>query len=88
MGFPGGSAGKDSACSVRDLGLIPGLRRSAGEEIGYPLQYFWASLVAELVKNLPAMWETWVRSLGWEDPLEERREWLPTLLAWRIPWTV
>ena len=68
--------------------MIPGLRRSAGEEIGYPLQYFWASLVAELVKNLPAMWETWVRSLGWEDPLEERREWLPTLLAWRIPWTV
>ena len=49
--------------------MIPGLGRSAGEAIGYPLQYSWASLVAEPVKNLPAMQETWVRSLGWEDPL-------------------
>ena len=47
---------------------------------GYPLQYSWASLVAQLVKNLPAMWETWVRSLGWEDPW--RREWLPTPVFW------
>ena len=52
-------------------GLIPGLGRSAGEGIGYPLQYSWASLVAQLVKNLPAMQETWVQSLGWEDPLEK-----------------
>ena len=51
--------------------MIPGLGRSTGEGIGYPLQYSWASLVAQLVKNLPAMWETWVRSLGWEDPLEK-----------------
>ena len=51
--------------------MIPGLRRSTGEEIGYPLQYSWASLVVQLIKNLPAMWETWVRSLGWEDTLEK-----------------
>ena len=51
--------------------MILGSGRSAGEGIGYPLQYSWASLVAQLVKNLPAMRETWVRSLGWEDPLEE-----------------
>ena len=52
-------------------GLIPGLGRSAGEGIGYPLQYSWASLVAQLVKNSPAMQETWIGSLGWEDPLEK-----------------
>ena len=51
--------------------MIRGLGRSLGEGIGYPLQYCWASLVAQLVKNPPAMWETWVRSLGWEDPLEK-----------------
>ena len=51
--------------------MIPGLGRSAGEGIGYPFQYSWTSLVAKLVKKLPAMWETWVRSLGWEDPLEK-----------------
>ena len=51
--------------------MIPGLGRSTGEGIGYPLQYSWASLVTLLVKNLPATWETWVQSLGWEDPLEK-----------------
>ena len=51
--------------------MTPGLGRSGGEGIGYPLQYSWASLVAQLVKNLPAMWETWVQSLAWEDPLEK-----------------
>ena len=51
-----------------DSSLIPGLGRSPGEGIGYPLQYSWASLVAQLVKNPPAIWETWVQSLGWEDP--------------------
>ena len=60
--------------------MIPGLGISAGEGISYPLQYSWASLVAQLVKNLPAMWETWVRSLGWEDPLERER--LPTPVFW------
>ena len=59
-GFPGISAGKESACSAGDPGSIPGSGRSAEEEIGYPLQYSWASLAAQLVKNPPAMWETWV----------------------------
>ena len=67
--------------------MIPGLGRSVGEWIGYPLQYSWFSLVAQLVKNLPAMWETWVRSLGWEDPLEKGKAILFNILAWRIPWT-
>ena len=61
--------------------------KSAGEGVGYPLQYPWASLVAQLVKNLPAMWETWVRSLGWEDPLEKGKATHSSILAWRIPWT-
>ena len=58
--FSDSSAGKESTCNAGDPGSIPGLGRSAGEGIGYPLQYFWASLVAQLVKNLPAKWETWV----------------------------
>ena len=65
------SVGKESTCNSGDPSSIPGLRRSTGEGIGYPLQYSWASLVAQLVKNLPAMWETWVRSVDWEDPLEK-----------------
>ena len=65
--------------------MIPGLRRSPGKQIGYPLQYSWASLMAQLVKNLPAMWETWVQSLGWEDPLEEGMATHSCILAWRIP---
>ena len=84
----GSSAGKESACNAGDLGLIPGSGRSAGEGIGYPLQYSWASLVAQLVKNLPAMQETKVRSLGWEDPLEKGMATPTSILAWRIPWTV
>ena len=80
MGFPGSSAGKESACNSRDPGLIPGLGRSAGEGIGYPLQYSVACLVTHLIKNLPAMWETWVRSLGSVDPLEKGR--LPTPIFW------
>ena len=68
-GFPCGSAGK--ACNVGDMGCIPGLGRFPGEGKGYPVQYGWASLVAQLVKNLPAMRETRVQSLGWEDPLEK-----------------
>ena len=58
LGFPGGSAGKESACSAGDPGSIRGLGRYAGEGTGYPLQYSWASLVAQLVQNPPAMWET------------------------------
>ena len=68
--------------------MIPGLGRFAGEGIGNPLQYSWASLVTQLVKNLPEMRETWVRSLGWEDPLEKGKVTHSSILAWRIPWTV
>ena len=71
LGLPGGSHGKESSHNVGHLVLIPELGRSPGEGNGYPLQYSRASLVAQMVKNLPAMWETWVWSLGWEDPLEE-----------------
>ena len=67
---------------------MPGLGRSAGEGIGYPLQCSWASLVAQLVKNPPAMWETWVRSLDWEDPLEKGMATHSSILAWIIPWAV
>ena len=93
MGFPGGSDGKDSACSAGDLGLIPGLGRSSREGIGYPLQYSWGSLVAQLViaqlvKNPPAMGETWVRSLGGEDPLEKGKATRSSILAWKVSWTV
>ena len=70
-GFPCGSAGKESTRNAGDPDSIPGSGRSAGEGKGYPLQYSWASPVALLVKNPPAMRETWVRSLGWEDPLEQ-----------------
>ena len=68
--------------------MIPGSERSAGEGIGYPLQYSWASLVAQLVNNPPAMQEIWVHSLGWEDPLEEGKATHSSILAWTIPWTV
>ena len=71
LGSPGGSDSKESTCYVGDLGSIPGLERSLGEGNGYPLQYSWASLVAQLVKNPPAMQETWVLFLGWKDPLEK-----------------
>ena len=85
MGFSGSSAGKESTCNAGDPGLIPGSGISPGEGIGYPLQYSWASLVAQLAKNPPAMRETWVRSLGWEDPLEEGMATHSSTLAWRIP---
>ena len=64
MGFPYSSAGKESTCNAGDPSSIPGLGRSSEEVIGYPLQYSWASLVAQLIKNPPAMRETWVQSLG------------------------
>ena len=86
--FPVSSVGKEYTCNAGDPGLIPGLERFAGEGIGYPLQYSWASLVAHLVKNLSAMRETWVQSLGWEDPLEKGKAVHSSILAWRIPWTV
>ena len=88
VGFPDSSVGKESSCNSGDPGLISGSGKSAGEGIGYPLQYSWASLVAQLVKNPPAMQETWVQSLGWEDPLEKRKATHSSILAWRIPWIV
>ena len=87
MGFLGISAGKESPCNAGEPSLIPGLGRSPEEGIGYSLQYSWASLVVQSMKNLPAMWETWVQSLGWEDPLEEGMATQSSILAWRIPWT-
>ena len=85
MGFPDNSAGKESACNARYSGLIPGSGSSPAEGIGYPLQYFWASLVAQMVKNLPAMRKTWVRSLGWDNSLEDDMATHSSILAWRIP---
>ena len=88
MGFPGSSAGKESACKAGGPGLIPGLGRSPGEGIGYPFQCSWASLVAQIVKNPLAMRVTWFRSLGWDDLLEEDMAAHSSIFAWRIPWTV
>ena len=81
QGFPDSSVGKESACNAGDPSLILGLGRSAGEGIGYLLQYSWASLVVQLVKNLPGMQETWVQSLGWEDPLEKGKAPHSSILA-------
>ena len=86
--FLSNSVGKESACNAGDPNSIPGLGRSAREGIGYPLQYSWASLMAQLVKNPPAMWETWLRFLGWEVSLEKGKATHCSILAWRIPWTV
>ena len=82
MGFPGSSAGKESACNAGDPASIPESGRSPGEGIGYPFQYSWASLVAQLVK------ETLVQPLGWEDSLKEGKAVHSSVLAWRIPWTL
>ena len=92
MGFPHSSVGKESACNVGDPSLITGSGGSPGKGIGYPLQYSWSSLVAQLVKNPPAVWETWAQSLGWEDSLEKGKAAHSSILEdsmdWRIPWTV
>ena len=80
--------GKESTCNAGDPSSIPGSGRSFGEGIDYPLQYSLASLVAWLVKNPPAMRETWVRSLGWEDPLEKGKATHCSILAWRILWAM
>ena len=88
LGFSGGSDGKKKiTCNAGDPDLIPGLGRFPGEEIGYPLQHLWASLAAQTVKNPPAVWETWVQSFSWEDPLEEGMANHSSTLAWRISWT-
>ena len=79
---------KNPPANAGNPGSIPGSERAPAEGIGYPLQYSWASLVAQLVKKLPAMRETWVQSLGWEDPLENGKATHSSLLACRIQWTV
>ena len=71
MGFPDSKVGKEFAFNVRDPGSVPGLERTAEVGIGYPLQYSWASLVDQLVKNQLLQCGTWVASLGLEDPLEK-----------------
>ena len=85
FGLPDSSVGKESTCNTGDPGLILGLGRSTGKGKGYPLQYSWASLMAQLIKNPPAMQETWVWSMGWEDPLEKGKATHSSILAWRIP---
>ena len=87
-GFLDKSVGKEPACSAGDPGLIPRSGRSPGERIGYPPQYSWASLVAQLANNPSAIWETSVQSLGCEDALEKERATHSSILAWRIPWTM
>ena len=84
--FPHSSVGKESTCNTGDPSSIPMSGGSTGEGIGYSLQYSWASFAAQLVKNPPTMWETWVQSLGWDDPLEEGMATDSNILAWRIPW--
>ena len=81
-GLASSSAGEESACSVGDPSLIPGLGRSPGKGIGYQIQYSWASLVAQLVKNPPTRQETWIQ------PPEKGKATYSSILAWRIPWTV
>ena len=82
-GFPVGSPGKESACDAKD----PRVRKFPWRREGYPLQYSWAFLVTQLVKNVSAMQENWVQYLGWEDSLEEGMETHSSTIAWRIPWT-
>ena len=85
LSFPGDSTGRESTCNAGYPCSISGSGSSLGEGIGYPLQYSWASLVAQIVKNLLAIGQTWVQSLGWEDPLEEGKAIHSSILAWTIP---
>ena len=83
-GFPDSSVGKEFTCNAGDPGSIPGLGRSAGEGVGYPHQYSWASLVAQLVKNLPEMQETPIQFPGREDLLEKGYATHSSVLG--LPW--
>ena len=85
--FPSSSTGKVSTCNAEDPSSVSGSGRSPGEGIGYPLKFWGASLMAHKVKNPPALWETWVQSLGWKDPMEKGTATHSTVLAWRIPGT-
>ena len=81
-GFPGSSSGKEFTCNAEDPSSIPGLGRSPGEGLGYPFQYSWASLMAQAVKNPP----TKLKTLGWEDHLEEGMATHSRILE-NSPWT-
>ena len=82
LGFPDGSAGKESTSNAGDMaGFNPWVGKIPGEGKGYPFQYSWASIVAQLIKNLPTMWETWVRFLHWKDPLEKGKATHSIILA-------
>ena len=83
-GFLGSSAGQESACNAGDPGLIPGLGSSPGIGIVYSLHYSWAPLVAQMVKNPPAMWDTWVQSPDWEDSLEKGKATHSSIIG--LPW--
>ena len=83
--FPCKSVGQKSTCNAGNPSSIPGLGRSPGEGIGYPFQYTWASLVAQKVKNPPAMQEILVQSMGWQDPIEDSMATHSSILAWRNP---
>ena len=85
LGLPASSVGKESTCNAGDPSLIPGSGNSAAEGIGYPLQYSWAFLVAQTIKNPPAVQETWVWSLGWADPLVEGMANHSSIFTWRFP---
>ena len=87
LGFPGSSAGKERL-QCRRPQFDSWVGKICWKRDGLPLQYSWASLVAQLVKNLPAMQDIWVRSLGWEDLMEKGMVTHSSILAWRIPWTV
>ena len=84
--FPSPSSPSCLPSQAPSWNQFPGSGRSPGEGLRYPLQCSWASLVAQLVKNPPAMWKTWVRTLGWEDPLEEGQATHSSVLAWYSPW--
>ena len=88
FGFLDSSVGQESPCNAGDPSSEPWLGRFPGEGIGYPPQYSWASLVAQLVKSPPIRQETWVQSQDWEDPLEKGKATHSSILAWKIPQTV
>ena len=83
--FPDSSVGKEPTCNAGDPGSIPGSGRPAGEGIGYALQYSWVFLMSLLVSNWPAMRETWVPALSWEDPLQKGKATHSSILTWRVP---
>ena len=88
QGFPDSSLGKESACNTGDPWFDSWVGKICWRRDRLPTPVFWASPVAQLVKNPPAMQEAWVQSLGWEDPLEKGKATHSSILAWRIPWTV